>query len=161
MWFMQPLSVSIDVPQKSQDVYAFLDVMANHEQFTDHMLTDWRLSGPATGVGARAEATAVVGGRSEPVAIEVVEAQAPRLIVERNTGAGGKRVANGSYKLAPAPAGGTTVTFEYAWQSAPATERVAAPLVRALMRRALRTSMARLRDTLAAQQQPATGLRAG
>jgi hypothetical protein len=160
MWFMKPISVSIDVPQRLEDVYAFLDVMANHEQFTDHTLTDWRLSGPATGVGARVEVTAVMGGRSEPVAIEVVEAQAPRLIVERNTGAGGKRVAHGSYRLDPAPAGGTTVSFEYAWQSAPTPERVAAPLVRAMMRRALRVSMQRLRDTLAAQQ-PATALRAG
>jgi hypothetical protein len=152
MWFMQPVSVSIDVPQSVEDVYAFLDVMANHEQFTDHMLTDWRLSGPATGVGARADVTAVMAGRSEPVAIEVIEAQAPRLIVERNVGAGGKRVAHGTYKLGPAPGGGTTVGFEYAWQSAPALERAAAPLLRALMRRVLRTSMQRLRDTLAAQQ---------
>jgi hypothetical protein len=135
-------------------------VMANHEQFTDHMLTDWRLSGPARGVGARAEVTAVMGGRTEPVAIEVIKAQAPRLIVERNTGAGGKRVAHGTYRLDPASAGGTTVSFEYAWQSAPTPERVAAPLVRAMMRRALRTSMERLRDALAADQ-PATALRAG
>jgi Polyketide cyclase / dehydrase and lipid transport len=157
---MQPVSISIDVPQSPQDVYAFLDVMANHEQFTDHMLTDWKLSGPATGVGARAEVTAVMGGRSEPVAIEVVEADAPRVIVERNTSAGGKRVAHGTYRLAPATGGGTTVSFEYAWQSAPTPERLTAPLVRALMRRALRTSMQRLRDTLAAQQ-PATAARAG
>jgi hypothetical protein len=160
MWFMQPVSVSIDVPQGVEDVYAFLDAMANHKQFTDHMLTDWRLSGPGTGVGARAEVTAVMGGRTEPVAIEVIEAQAPQLIVERNTGAGGNRVAHGTYKLAPAPAGGTTVSFEYAWQSAPALERVAAPLVRAIMRRGLRTSMERLRDTLTAEQ-PATAPRAG
>jgi carbon monoxide dehydrogenase subunit G len=160
MWFMKPVSTSIDVPQSPQDVYAFLDVMANHEQFTDHMLTDWRLSGPATGVGARAEVAAVMAGRTEPVAIEVVEAQAPRLIVERNTGAGGKRVAHGTYRLAPTAAGGTTVSFEYAWQSAPTTERLAAPLVRGLVRRALRRSMERLRDTLA-EQQPATALRAG
>lgn len=149
---MQPISVSIDVPRSVEDVYAFLDVMANHEQFTDHMLRDWQLSGPPTGVGARTHVTAVMAGRSEPVAIEVVEAQAPRLIVERNVGAGGTRVAHGTYRLAPSPAGGTTVSFEYAWQSAPPLERVAAPLVRALMRRALHTTMQRLRDTLAAEQ---------
>ncbi len=149
MWSMKPISVSIDVPQSAEDVYAFLDVMANHEQFTDHMLTDWQLSGPPAGVGARTNVTAVMAGRSEPVAIEVVEAQAPRLIVERNIGAGGRRVAHGTYRLAPSPAGGTTVSFEYAWHSAPALERAAAPLVRMLMRRGLHTTMARLRDTLA------------
>lgn len=160
MWSMKPVSVSIDVPQSIEDVYAFLDVMANHEQFTDHMLTDWRLSGPATGVGARVEVTAVMAGRSEPVTIEVVQAEAPRLIVERNVGAAGKRVAHGTYRLAPSPAGGTTVSFEYIWQSAPALERVAAPLIRPLMRRVLGTTMERLRDTLAAQQ-PATAPRGG
>ena len=85
-----------------EGAYAFLDVMGNHEQFTDHMLRDWQLSGPERGVGARANVTAVMGGRSEPVAIEVVDAEEPRTIVERNVGAGGKRVAHGTYRLAPA-----------------------------------------------------------
>jgi carbon monoxide dehydrogenase subunit G len=149
MWFMQPVSVSTEVPQDMERVYAFLDVMGNHEQFTDHMLRDWQLSGPERGIGARADVTAVVGGRSEPVAIEVVEAEAPRMTVERNVGAGGKRVAHGTYRLAPAAAGGTTITFEYAWQTAPLSERLAAPLVRAIVRRGLQRSMERLRGALA------------
>jgi carbon monoxide dehydrogenase subunit G len=147
MWFMQPVSVSTEVPQDMERVYAFLDVMGNHEQFTDHMLRDWQLSGPERGVGARANVTAVMGGRSEPVAIEVVDAEEPRTIVERNVGAGGKRVAHGTYRLAPAGPG-TMITFEYAWQSAPLSERLAAPLVRATVRRGLQQSMERLRDTL-------------
>ena len=51
MWYImtppQPVTVSIDVPQDRASVYAYLDVMANHEHFTDHMLTNWRVSGPA------------------------------------------------------------------------------------------------------------------
>jgi hypothetical protein len=127
------------------------------------MLRDWRLSGPATGIGARAEVTAVMAGRSEPVAIEVVEAQAPRLIVERNVGAAGKRVAHGTYRLAPGPSGGTTIAFEYAWQSAPLPERLAAPLVRAAMRRGLERSLERLAEALAAERAaaPATAQMAG
>ena len=118
--------------------------------FNDHMLVDWAYSGPAPGVGARSTATAVLGGRREAVEIEVVEARSPDLIVERNVGADGRRVANGTYRLAPTAAGGTVITFEYAWQSAPPLERVMAPAVRAAMRRALRTSMARLAQALPA-----------
>src|SRR6478735_117891 len=57
VWYImtppQPVTVSIDVPQSRATVYAYLDVMANHEAFTDHMLTNWRVSGPATGVGSK------------------------------------------------------------------------------------------------------------
>jgi hypothetical protein len=49
---MRPICVSVDVPHVRERVYAFLDVMANHERFMDHMLRDWACSGPATGVGA-------------------------------------------------------------------------------------------------------------
>jgi hypothetical protein len=49
---MKPVTVSIEVPQAREDVYDFLDVLANHESFTDHMLRDWRCAGPARGVGA-------------------------------------------------------------------------------------------------------------
>ena len=44
-----------------------------------------------------------------------MEAHAPRLIIERNVSAAGKRVAHGTYRLAPGPGSGTTITFEYAW----------------------------------------------
>jgi hypothetical protein len=46
---MKPVRVSIDVPQAREDVYDFLDILANHELFTDHMLRDWRCEGPARG----------------------------------------------------------------------------------------------------------------
>ncbi|NEC73086.1 SRPBCC family protein, partial [Streptomyces rochei] len=70
---MKPVTVSIGVPQTPEQVYDFLDVMAHHERFTDHYLSDWRRSGPARGVGARATVTAALGGTKTGVAIEVVE----------------------------------------------------------------------------------------
>ena len=50
MRFMRPISVSVEVPDERSRVYAFLDVMANHERFTDHMLRDWACWGPVSGV---------------------------------------------------------------------------------------------------------------
>jgi hypothetical protein len=146
---MKPVTVSIDVPQTPEQVYDFLDVMAHHERFTDHYLTNWRYGGPARGVGSSASVTAALGGTKTDVAIEVVEADPPRLIVERNVSAGGARVAHGTYTVEPLPAGGSRVSFTYAWVRAPLVDRLLAPVVRATMRRANRTVMRRLATELA------------
>src|SRR6187200_3439613 len=105
IWYTMtpPVTVSIDVPQPPADVFAFLDVMANHEQFTDHMLTDWQVSGPPTGIGSKAVVTAKAGGVSDRVEFEVVEAEPDRMIKERNKARGGKRVGTGTYVLTDAP----------------------------------------------------------
>jgi len=149
MWYMEPVTVSIDVPQKPVQVYDFLDVMAHHERFTDHYMSNWRFSGPDRGVGSRAEVTAALGGVKTDVTIEVVEAEAPRSIVERNVSAGGRRVARGIYTVEPTE-GGSRVSFTYAWERAPLADRLLAPVVRATMRRANRTVMRRLAAELAA-----------
>jgi Polyketide cyclase / dehydrase and lipid transport len=149
---LKPVTVSIEVPQSRTEVYDFLDVMANHEPFTNHMLVDWSFSGPARGVGSKADVNSKLGGRKEPVAIEVVEASAPTRIVEHNVSAGGKRVASGTYELtdAASPSGGTRVEFTYAWSEAPLADRLLAPLVRAVLRRGNAKAMARLKEQLAA-----------
>jgi hypothetical protein len=144
----KPVSVSIDVPQPRPDVFSFLDVMANHEPFTDHMLVDWSYAGPAAGVGSKARVHSIAGGRREPVEIEVVAAEAPARIVERNVSAGGKRVGLGTYELTELPAGGTRISFTYAWERAPLLDRALAPLARALLRRGNQRAMERLAQQL-------------
>jgi hypothetical protein len=132
---IKPVQVSIDVPQPRASVYDFLDVMANHECFTDHALTNWECSGPERGVGSKARMTASAGGRSGTIEIEVISAVPPAEIVEQNVGAKGRRVAHGTYRLDDLPGGGTRIGFEYAWRQAPLSERLAAPLVRAALKR--------------------------
>ncbi|WP_019356552.1 SRPBCC family protein [Streptomyces sp. AA1529] len=153
---MKPVTVSTDVPQTPEQVYEFLDVMAHHERFTDHYLTDWHLSGPRRGPGSRATVTASLGGTRTEVAVEVVEAEAPRQITERNVSAAGRRVARGAYTIDPLPDGGSRVSFSYAWERAPLPDRLLAPLVRATMRSANRTAMRRLSTELA-QHAPGAG----
>lgn len=152
---MKPVRVSIDVPQTREDVYDFLDVLANHEQFTDHMFRDWTSEGPTRGVGAKARFTAVAGGRSEPIELEVIEAERPVRNVERNVGATG-RVATGAYTLASLPGGGTRITFESAWQHVPRGEALAAPLVRAIVRRGNKRALDRLAALLRANEAAGT-----
>jgi hypothetical protein len=147
---MKPVTVSTTIDRDPDDVYAFLDVIGNHERFNDHLMTDWEYSGPHTGLGAKATAVAKMAGRREPVELEVIETTVATTIVERNVSHRGVRVATGTYRIAPGPHGGSWVTFEYAWQHSPRIERFAAPLVRALMRSALQRSMDRLAQELSA-----------
>ena len=149
MWYMKSVTVSIDVPQTPEQVYDFLDVMAHHERFTNHYLTDWRYSGPGRGIGSCATVTAERGGTKTDVTVEVVEADPPRHIVERNVSAAGRRLAHGTYTIEPLPAGGSHVSFTYAWARAPLADRLLAPVVRTMMRRANRTVMRRLAIELA------------
>jgi hypothetical protein len=149
---MKPVRVTTAVPYPPEPVYDFLDVLANHEPFTNHMLKDWEYSGPQRGIGAKAKVTAALGGRSEPVEIEVIAAERPKRIVEQNVGAGGRRVATGTYTLEQLRSGETLIAFEYAWRRAPLGERIAAPLVRAILASGNKRALARLTEQLAAAQ---------
>lgn len=149
VWYMRPVTVAIDVPHTPAQIYDFLDVMAHHERFTDHYLTNWRYSGPGRGTGACATVTAALGGTRADVTIEVVEAEAPRRIVERNVSAGGRRRAHGTYTIEPLETGRSRVSFTYSWLRAPLADRLLAPFVRGAMRNANRTVMRRLAEELA------------
>jgi Polyketide cyclase / dehydrase and lipid transport len=144
----QPVTVSIDVPQDRASVYAYLDVMANHEHFTDHMLTNWRVSGPPTGIGSKANVTTKVGAITDEALIEVFEVEDGRLIRERSIGAKGKRIAHGTYTLSDLPNGGTHVEFEFALQKVPALEKPFLPLMRKMVRKGNERAMERLAATL-------------
>ncbi|MCU1486899.1 MAG: Polyketide cyclase / dehydrase and lipid transport [Actinomycetia bacterium] len=144
----KPVTVSIDVPQDRERVYDFLDVMANHEPFNDHLMRDWELSGPQRGIGSRARVHTKALGIADVVDIEVVDAEAPARIVERNVAAKAGRTGQGTYVLEPRPDGGTRITFEYRWIVTPLVDRLTSPLARAYIRRNNRTAMQRLAEQL-------------
>jgi hypothetical protein len=145
---MKPVTASIDVPQPRASVYAFLDVMANHEPFTDHMLLDWRYSGPPSGVGSKAQVKTKLGGITDHAEIEVVEVEPGRMIRERNVGANGKRVAHGTYELSDLPDGGTRIQFTWALDQAPLADRALAPVLRGMLTRGNAKAMQRLAEQL-------------
>jgi hypothetical protein len=151
MWYMQPVSVHVEVPQPREVVFDFLDVMANHEPFTDHLMRDWEYSGPRTGVGAKARMKVTVAGQTDTIDMEVIDAERPAKIVEQNVGAGGRRRATGTYTLVELPRGGTRIEFEYRWLEAPLIERLFAPVTRGVLRRGNQRAMERLAELLAAR----------
>jgi hypothetical protein len=146
---VKPVSVSVDVPQSRQLVFDFLDVMANHEQFTDHFMLDWKLSGPPRGVGAKANVRVKATGEKDWTDIEVVEVDAGRRIVEQGTGgARGKRRTRGTYLLEDLPGGGTHIGFTLEFLSLPASERLMGPMQRAYVKRVNGKALKRLAETL-------------
>ena len=141
---IRPVTVSIDVPHEVEKVFDFLDLMANHEPFNDHLMRDWELSGLARGVGSRARVHTRALGMSDIVEIEVIDSEAPTRIVEVNVAAKAKRTGQGTYTLSPLPGGGTHIAFEYRWLVTPAIDRLTKPLARAYIKRNNTTAMRRL-----------------
>lgn len=152
---MKPIVVGTHVEQPRAEVFAFLDVLANHAPFTDHMLTDWTCDPAAAGVGTTARMRANVPGPADWIEMEVVAVEPPARIVEEAVGAKGRRRTRGTYTLADASGGGTDIRFELAYLTAPLSERLATPLLRAWLKRANAKAMVRLRASLANGGAPA------
>jgi hypothetical protein len=146
---MKPITVSTVVARPVAEVYEHLAVLGNHEAFTDHMLIDWKLSGPASGIGAIADVTSTLGGRKQPARFEVIAAEPPSRLKERSTAAGGKRVGTGEFRLADDGNGATKVDFTFAIERAPALENLVLPLMAPTLRKANQKSLDRLAEQLA------------
>jgi ribosome-associated toxin RatA of RatAB toxin-antitoxin module len=145
---VQPVTVETQVSKPPAEVFEFLDALANHERFLDHYLVDWEFSGPQRGVGAKARARVDAPASQDHFEFEVIESEAPRLIVEQGVSSGGKRRTRGTYHLEPAPDGGTRVGFELVFEELPRSERLIPPLTRAFAKRVNAKAMRRLAKQL-------------
>ena len=145
---MKPVTVAIEVPQPREQVYDFLDVLGNHEQFTDHVLVDWQLSGPPSGVGAKARMRVKSLGIKDSLDMAVVAAERPRMTAEESVSAKGHRRTRGTYRLDTRPEGGTIIEFELEWLQATVLDRLTAPVVRLIVRNANLRALQRLRVRL-------------
>jgi uncharacterized protein YndB with AHSA1/START domain len=149
---MDPVSVSIVVSATPDEVFDYLNDIANHPEFTDHYLVDWHLTRvDSVGVGAGAHfRVKVPGNRYSWAEVTVVEAERPHRIVERGrTGKFNRIRTLGVYELTPVAGGATRVSFTL--QTAPATfaDRLTESLgARAFNRRKGMRAMRRLRAIL-------------
>src|SRR5436190_2942566 len=147
---MKPVTVSVEVPNSTQQVYEFLEVLGNHESFMDHFMVDWELSGPERGVGSKANVKVKATAETDWTDVEIVEADADRRLVEESTGGPrAKRRLRGTYLLEPLPDSGTRISFELEFLELPTGERLMGPLNRAYVRRVNGKGMKRLAEALA------------
>ena len=162
---MDPVSVSTVISAPAEEIFDYLQDIANHPEFTDHYLRDWhltRIDSVGVGAGARFRVKAP-GNRYSWADVTFSEVQRPHRIVEiGRTGKSNRIRTLGIYELAPASGGATRVSFTL--QTAPATfaDRLMESLgARAWMRRKGRKAMRRLREILEeASTQGAPGDRA-
>lgn len=146
----EPVTVSVEVARPRQEVFDYVDVLANHEGWMDHLFKDWRFEGPPRGVGAVARARVDAPGSREQVTFKVIESAAPERIVEKGESAHGKRETRGTYRFAELDGSATRIEFELEWRKTPRSERIVPFVSRAFMARANGKGMKRLAALLEA-----------
>jgi hypothetical protein len=148
---VKPVTVSVEVPNSTHQVYEFLEVLGNHEAFMDHFMVDWQLSGPKRGVGAKANVRVKATVEKDWTDVKIVEVDADRRLVEETIGGpSGKRRTRGTYRLEALPDGGSRIRFELEMVEMPRSERLMGPLNRAYVKRVNRKAMKRLAQRLTA-----------
>lgn len=111
---MDPITVSTVISAPREQVFDYLQDIANHGEFTDHFLVDWhltRIDSVGQGAGARFRVKAP-GNRFSWADATFVEVDRPHRIVEAGrTGKNNRIRTLGVYELAPGAAGTTRVRF--------------------------------------------------
>jgi uncharacterized protein YndB with AHSA1/START domain len=159
---VEPFTVESTISRPREEVFEYLVDIANHAEFTDHYLTDWRLTREdsyGTGAGARFRMKAPFS-RFSWADMSFAEVQPPYRIVARGRGGKFNRIRMlGTYTLSPGSGGSTRV--EYTIETLPVmpSDRLMEALGGgAWMRRNTRKALRRLRTIL--EENRDRGLRA-
>jgi uncharacterized protein YndB with AHSA1/START domain len=148
---LDPVRSTVVIDRPPEDIYAYLVDVANHPEFTDHYLKDFRLTredsiGPGAGARFRVDAPL---NRFSWADITIAEATAPRRIVQRGRAGKYNRIRLVStYELEPA--GGSTrvtLTTETERPRLP-SDRIMEAIARRWYRRKQRKAVKRLQAIL-------------
>jgi uncharacterized protein YndB with AHSA1/START domain len=119
---VDPVTVSTVISAPREQVFDYLQDIANHGEFTDPYLVDWhltRIDSVGRGAGARFRVKAP-GNRFSWADVTFVEVARPHRIVEAGrTGKDNRIRTLGTYELAPGASGTTRVSFTL--ETVPAT----------------------------------------
>ena len=145
------LENEITIARPREEVYEYLADIANHAEFTDHFLVDWRLTREDTygvGAGARWKSKAPLN-RFPWGDSTIVEAVRPERIVEVGRVGKYNRVRTiAVYELEPAGRG-TRVRFTFETEPKLASDKLLERLgTRGWLKRKLRKAMRRLQSIL-------------
>jgi uncharacterized protein YndB with AHSA1/START domain len=149
---VDPITVDVVIARPREAVFEYLADVANHAEFNDHFMVDWRLTREDTyGYGAGARYKIKTPFNRFPWADStVIEFERPRKIVEAGrTGKFNRIRTLGVYELEPDAGGTTRVTFTLITEPKTPSDKFLASLgARSWTKRKLRKSMRRLRDIL-------------
>ena len=137
---MKPVTVSTIVERPREELFDLILDLRNHEAWTDHMLVDW------SGTAERVRVKSAAPGPEDWLDIETIEVERPARTVERTTGAGGKRISYGTYRLEEGGPSSTHVEFELRIETMPRRERLLAPLLPLYLKRVNEKAMRRLKE---------------
>jgi uncharacterized protein YndB with AHSA1/START domain len=149
---MDPVTVSILVDAPREQVFDYLQDIANHPEFTDHYLVDWHLTredSVGRGAGARFRVTAP-GNRFSWGDVTFAEVDRPHRIVEvGRTGKNNRIRTLGVYELSQGAGGGTRVRFTLETEPSTLADRLLESLgARGWLRRKNMKAMRRLRSVV-------------
>ena len=155
---MDPVSVEITIARPRDEVFEYLADIANHAEFNDHFMVDWRLTREDTyGYGAGARFRLKMPFNRFPWGdTTVIEFERPRRIVEAGRGGKFNRIRSlGVYDLEQGSAGTTRVRFTLLTEPKTLTDSFLESFgARGWMKRKLKKSMRRLRDILEEEPRP-------
>jgi uncharacterized membrane protein len=141
----------ITIARPREEVWEYLADIANHAEFTDHFLVDWRLTREDTygeGAGARWKSKAPLQ-RFPWGDTTIVEAERPRRIVEvGRTGKYNRIRTIGVYELERAAGNGTHVRFTFESEPKLASDKLLERIAGRWTRRNLRKALRRLQSIL-------------
>lgn len=149
---MEPLSVSLTIARPREEVFAYLEDIANHPEFTDHFLVDWRMTRTETvgrGAGGRFRHTAPLQ-RFDWADMTFIEVEPPRRIVGAGRGGKANRTRlRAVWELEPGAGATTRVTLTVETRPALPSDRIMEALgLRRWLRRKGKKSLKRLRSIL-------------
>jgi uncharacterized protein YndB with AHSA1/START domain len=149
---VDPITVEVTIGRPREQVFEYLADIANHAEFNDHFLVDWRLTREDTygyGAGARYRVEAPLN-RFSWADSTIIEFDRPRKIVEAGRMGKYNRIRQlGVYELEPGASGTTKVTFTLLTEPKTFADRLMESFgARRWTKRKLSKAMRRLRDIL-------------
>jgi len=146
---VDPVTVAIVVSAPREQVFDYLQDIANHPEFTDHFLVDWhltRIDSVGSGAGARFRVR-IPGNRFSWADVTFADVERPYRIVEVGRAGKFNRVRTlGVYELSPVGGGATRVQFTLETIPATLADRILEGLgARSWMRRKNQRALRRLR----------------
>jgi uncharacterized protein YndB with AHSA1/START domain len=149
---VDPITVSVSIARPREEIFEYLSDIANHAEFNDHFLVDWRLTREETyGLGAGARYRLKMPFNRFPWADStIVETEPPRRIVEAGRAGKFNRIRTlGVFELEPATGGTTRVSFTFESRPKMLSDRLLESFgARGWLKRKLNKSMRRLRSIL-------------